>query len=174
MTNDASRPPRHRRPKVSSGCRDTRNLRTVTSSGDPTSVTHSEYYPYPVEKVWDVLISLELTAAQVKEVHDAPVEVGATRVLITHPQPTVGFDGVLRTTYTSVVPCDHIEQVLTAPGIEVTSRWNLLPEPGGTRLRVTYSRFDPAIPLHRQWRTMLFSGAGPMLNSVREMLDKRH
>ncbi|CPU50022.1 Activator of Hsp90 ATPase homolog 1-like protein [Mycobacteroides abscessus subsp. massiliense] len=159
---------------MSSGYGDARNLRTVTSSGDPTSITHSEYYPYPVDKVWDVLVSRELTASQVKEVSDAPVEVGSTRVIVTHPQPAVGFDGVVRTTYTSVEPYEHIEQVLTAPGIEVTSRWNLLPEPGGTRLRVTYSRFDPSIPLHRQWRTMLFSGAGPILNSLREMLDKRH
>ncbi|MBA0048417.1 SRPBCC domain-containing protein [Mycobacterium sp. NPDC050853] len=144
------------------------------SSGDPTSITFSEFYPYPIETVWDVLVSLELTASQVNEVSDTPVEVGQTRVIVTHPQPTVGFDGVVRTTYTSVVPNEHIEQVVTAPGIEVTSRWNLLPEPGGTRLRVTYSRFDPTIPLHRQWRTMLFSGAGPILTSLREMLDKRH
>ncbi|ETZ94968.1 hypothetical protein L828_4654 [Mycobacteroides abscessus MAB_030201_1061] len=101
----------------------------MTSSGDPTSITHSEYYPYPVEKVWDVLVSRELTASQVKEVSDAPVEVGSTRVMVTHPQPAVGFDGVVCTTYTSVEPYEHIEQVLTAPGIEVTSRWNLLPEP---------------------------------------------
>ncbi|MBL3745250.1 SRPBCC domain-containing protein, partial [Mycobacteroides abscessus subsp. abscessus] len=76
----------------------------MTSSGDPTSITHSEYYPYPVDKVWDVLVSRELTASQVKEVSDAPVEVGSTRVIVTHPQPAVGFDGVVRTTYTSVEP----------------------------------------------------------------------
>ncbi|MUM18644.1 SRPBCC domain-containing protein [Mycobacterium sp. CBMA271] len=144
------------------------------TSGDPTSITFTEFYPHPVEKVWEVLVSLELVASQVNEVSDTPVEVGQTRVIVTHPQPAVGFDGVVTTTYTSVVPNEHIEQVLSAPGIEVTSRWNLLPEPGGTRLRVTYGRFDPTIPLHRQWRTMLFSGAGPILLSLREMLDERH
>lgn len=144
------------------------------SSGDPTSITLSEFYPYPVEKVWDVLVSLELTASQVNEVSDTPVETGQTRVVVTYPIPAADYDGVVRIAYTSVVPNEHIEYVMTATGIEVTSRWTLQSEPGGTRLRVLYTRFDPGNTQHRQWRTMLFTGCGPILTNLRGLLDEGH
>lgn len=141
------------------------------ADNDLTSVSASEFYPYPVGDVWRVLVSLELTAEQARKVSDNPVEVGQTRVLTMYPMPSSDFDGVVHVTYTSVVPEDHIEYTLTAPGVDFKSRWSLHSEQDGTRLHLEHSRFDPENPQHRQWRSMLYSGVAPVLQTLHDLLN---
>ncbi|WJR36028.1 SRPBCC domain-containing protein [Mycobacteroides immunogenum] len=143
--------------------------------GDLTTVKFDHHYPYPAHRVWSILVSPHLFGQWIKDFETTRYETGLTFSFSVFPFMGSGFVGEIDGSFTKVVDDELLAYRMTTRdgSISIDSCWTLNPDPGGTRLMVDATGFQPADTDQMRFRQLCLVGWPAVLDRIDELLRER-